>query len=157
MIVALALLLVAPPTAEPPPSGGEATTVNQIGPPREKGGDRVEQVDVRKSTSVAVEQLPDTIDLPRDDSGPEGSLEKLTVEHPRAELYREVATAWEMIRRRGQQPTPELIAREIGPDMLARFLNQFPGSEGIFGADSDQLPIGPPDPPVQPPKPGNRR
>src|SRR3546814_6661066 len=95
-----------------------------------------------------IQQLPETMELPRDAAAPEADL--VRTERPRASLYLEVANAWEVIRRRGQQPTPELIAREIGPDMLARFLNQFPGSEALFGKDSDRHPV---EPPALPPYP----
>ncbi len=64
---------------------------------------------------------------------------------PELDLYNQVARVWTTIRLRGQQPTPELIAREIGPDQLSRFLGQVPNAGKIFGVDSDTLPI---------PKPG---
>ncbi len=119
-------------------------SADQVLTPDEARTRRTEQVGTAEPADVAVDQLPDTIDLPGDAAGPEAGLAAVPPERPRDSLYLEVANAWEMIRRRGQQPTPELIAREIGPDMLARFLNQFPGSESMFGKDSDRLPVAPP-------------
>ncbi|MCM8732188.1 hypothetical protein ACFO8O_14585 [Hephaestia sp. GCM10023244] len=104
----------------------------------------VEQVGQAKSPPAEVAQLPGDAEALSTAAAPESELEQATPRSPRADLYAEVAAVWEVIRRRGQQPTPELIAREIGPDMLARFLNTFPGSEGIFGIDSDRLPLKPP-------------
>lgn len=106
----------------------------------------IQQINPRQKPATTIEQLPPTVDLPPEASAPESSLEKTAPKSPRAGLYDEVAMAWEVIRKRGQQPTPELIAREIGPDVLARFLNQFPGAETIFGRDSDTLPYAPPRP-----------
>src|SRR3546814_17335112 len=101
------------------------------------------------SSDVCSSDLGDAEILPNA-TAPETGLEQVTRRSPRADLYAEVAAVWELIRRRGQQPTPELIAREIGPDLLARFLNTFPGSEGMFGVDSDVLPIKPPQEPPPP-------
>jgi hypothetical protein len=67
---------------------------------------------------------------------------------PEQDLYNQVARVWTTIRQRGQQPTPELIAREIGPDQLTKFLGQVPDAGKIFGVDSDTLPI---------PKPGREQ
>src|SRR3546814_4117621 len=75
-----------------------------------------------------VSQLPGDAEILPNATAPETGLEQVTRRSPRADLYAEVAAVWELIRRRGQQPTPELIVREIGPDLLARFLNTFPGS-----------------------------
>src|SRR3546814_1386674 len=94
-----------------------------------------------------VSQLPGDAEILPNATAPETGLEQVTRRSPRADLYAEVAAVWELIRRRGQQPTPALNAREIGPDLLARFLNTFPGSEGMFGVDSDVLPIKPPQEP----------
>jgi hypothetical protein len=42
----------------------------------------------------------------------------------------EVLKALQIIRSRGQQPTPELIARELSPDALQAYLNQAPDLKG---------------------------
>lgn len=96
-------------------------------------------IEGRRATA-AMGQLPDDIEVSEGDQGPETSLVSDRVS-PRAELYTEVAEVWAALRKQGQQPTPELIAREIGPDTLTRFLDQFPGAEQIFGRDSDNLPL----------------
>lgn len=96
----------------------------------------------RKRTA-AIGQLPSDAEAPAD-AGPEMNI-GLSEGGPDASLYDQVAEVWTMIRRRGMQPTPELIAREIGPDALARFLDQYPGATGMFGKDQDTLPVDHPD------------
>lgn len=59
-------------------------------------------------------------------------------------LYRDVATAWQAIRARGLQPTPELLAQAVGPDNLARFLSTFEGADRVFRSDVDGWPLPPP-------------
>ncbi len=114
----------------------------------------IEQVGGKEKRSAGVTQLPADAELDPSATGPEVDLGAVTHHSPEADLYAEVAAVWLLIRRRGQQPTPELIAREIGPDMLAKFLNSFPGSEKMFGVDSDTLPITPPHDAAPPPSPG---
>ena len=58
-------------------------------------------------------------------------------------LYRDVATAWQAIRARGQQPTPELIAQAVGPENLTTFLSTFRNARQIFRPDIDAWPIVP--------------
>ncbi|MGB7407505.1 MAG: hypothetical protein WA908_03300 [Pontixanthobacter sp.] len=133
---------------------------------------RSEQV-AAQSDALSIEQIDTTaertqaaqIDLPGKDAARGGNIAQLPgdieaidpadpaaeqiisrpVESPEARLYAQVAEVWETIRSRGQQPTPELIAREIGPDSLTTFLDQNPGAEGMFGEDSDELPLDGPD------------
>ncbi|MBB5704843.1 hypothetical protein [Sphingopyxis panaciterrulae] len=144
--VAPLFLLVAQLAASAPDA--DAVDVEQVQAPSGKCQGSIDQVGAVAPSDPTIQQLPETMELPRDAAAPEADL--VRTERPRASLYLEVANAWEVIRRRGQQPTPELIAREIGPDMLARFLNQFPGSEAMFGKDSDRLPV---EPPALPPYP----
>lgn len=99
---------------------------------------RLEKADAAKPANV--EQLADDLELSADQEAPEAHMVRKQ-QSPEERLYRDVADVWETIRRRGQQPTPELIAREIGPDALARFLDQNPGAEAAFGQDSDTLPV----------------
>jgi hypothetical protein len=127
-------------------------SVEQLPRPHD-GADGINQVAAPDRQPARVTQLPADTETVDPTPNPEAALEDPTDRSPRKELYREVAAVWEAIRRRGQQPTPELIAREIGPDNLARFLSAFPGSEAMFGIDSDQLPIDAP-PPPQPPEKG---
>ncbi|HVI99972.1 MAG TPA: hypothetical protein VM657_12995 [Sphingomonas sp.] len=134
------------PNAELQPDGQDIT-VRQIPQDTTAAPSRrnaVEQLGGEERAPADVAQLPGDAEILPTAPAPETGLEEITPRSPRADLYAEVAAVWELIRRRGQQPTPELIAREIGPDMLARFLNTFPGSEGMFGVDSDTLPIKPP-------------
>src|SRR3546814_19226430 len=90
------------------------------------------------SSDVCSSDLGDAEILPNA-TAPETGLEQVTRRSPRAAPYAEVAAAWELIRRRGQQPTPELIAREIVPDLLGRLLHTLQGSEGRLGVVSDVL------------------
>jgi hypothetical protein len=117
-------------------------------------GKPIEQVGSEERRPAGVAQLPPDAELGPSAKGPELDLEAVTRSSPEANLYAEVAAVWLLIRRRGQQPTPELIAREIGPDVLAKFLNSFPGSEKMFGVDSDTLPISPPHDAAPPPSAG---
>lgn len=110
-------------SAGPPAAAGQVT---QIAPPP-------------PGAARAVQASPEARN--EGDAGLEARLERPAAASPEAELYRRVAEVWQVIRRRGQQPTPELIAQEIGPERLSSFLNNFPGSENIFGVDSDRLPL----------------
>jgi len=115
---------------------------------------QIEQVQLKKGVAPAslkkirqkaggpidVSQLPEDIDLANDQGAPETAIAR-TDQTPELKLYRQVAEVWQTIRQKGQQPTPELIAREIGPDALATFLDQNPGAESIFGEDTDSLPV----------------
>lgn len=128
-------------------------SVEQL-PRAHDGADGINQVAAPERQPTRMTQLPADTEAAGAAPNPEAALEDPTDRSPRKDLYREVATVWEAIRRRGQQPTPELIAREIGPDNLARFLTTFPGSENMFGVDSDQLPVDPaPSAPDAPPLP----
>ena len=134
-----------PASADPrrdPDSEAVVRQISQATSPASRGA--VEQLGQRERATARVRQLPADAEMLPSAPEPEQKLEQVTRRSPNATLYAEVAAVWELIRRRGQQPTPELIAREIGPDALARFLNSFPGSEGMFGVDSDTLPIKPP-------------
>lgn len=93
------------------------------------------------NNKAEVAQLPSDLEVPEDNnSQPELSISQPIIS-PEAALYEQVADAWQVIRQRGQQPTPELVAREIGPDALARFLDQNPAASDIFGQDTDDLPV----------------
>ncbi len=94
----------------------------------------------RRSTTVS--QLPPLLDIKSNDAAPEAELETAPVDPDRA-LQAEVLRAWQSLRQRGQQPTPELVAKEIGPEALARFLATAPGAERLFDGHTA--------PPVPPP------
>lgn len=114
-------------TSEKPQQGGEAS----------EGGGSSGKPD---RYAVTIGQLPADAEPLNDDDNMENSLAADDIA-PGGRLYAEVAEVWTMIRKRGLQPTPELIAREIGPDALTQFLDLFPAASDIFGKDSDSLPI----------------
>ncbi len=123
-------------------------SVEQIPTGKADGDEDSFQIAIKGSDETGeanVGQLPGDLELADDESGPEQAISKPYVS-PEAALYGQVAEAWQVIRQRGQQPTPELIAREIGPDTLARFLDQNPAAGDIFGQDSDDLPVDEPGP-----------
>ena len=87
---------------------------------------------------IGVNQLPSTLQSDGDDK--EDTLVSKT--SPGASLTADVVEAWNQIRQRGQTPTPDLIAREIGPDKLAEFLASSPVAASILatGTLPDQAP-----------------
>ncbi|WP_313807905.1 hypothetical protein [Sphingobium sp.] len=85
----------------------------------------------RNGNPAQVSQLPSTLDAPRESGKGEATLVK---GDDRRDLAGEVARAAEMLRQRGQQPTPEALAREIGPDALAAYLNQDPSALDVYSA-----------------------
>ncbi len=128
-----------------------ASSVEQIGMKPSQSNVAAEQVTIAgphgrddSRDNIAVSQLPGNLEA-ISGSGPEGSIGSDTVS-PEIKLYEKVAQVWYTLRQRGIQPTPERIAEEIGPDQLARFLDQNPSAGNIFGTDSDILPL---------PKPGD--
>ncbi len=122
------------------PDGRERTGMAQIGRPTADtrigtiGGER---------RSATVNQLPPMLDVGTNHAAPEAELEVAPADPDRA-LQAEVLRAWQSLRQRGQQPTPELVAKEIGPEALARFLATSPGAERLF--DGQVLPPAPPPP-----------
>lgn len=152
MILVLAATGSAEPTAHPTAEEAErGVGMDQILPYdlNARSGssmpDQIDAVRAKAGNEAGVSQLPDDIEIiDKDGKGPEQAIVR-PVDSPEARLYSQVAEVWEVIRQRGQQPTPELIAREIGPDALASFLDQNPGAESIFGRDSDNLPLPSPD------------
>jgi hypothetical protein len=143
------LVLIAPQQQAAPTD----LSVEQL-PRAHDGADGINQVAAPDRQPTRMTQLPADTEAAGAAPNPEAALEDPTDRSPRKDLYREVAAVWETIRRRGQQPTPELIAREIGPDNLARFLSTFPGSENMFGVDSDHLPVNETPAPPPPPEKG---
>ncbi|PZU57583.1 MAG: hypothetical protein DI547_12930 [Sphingobium sp.] len=137
-------------TATDKPRADTSSGIDQIGT-REGGLDAgaQEQIDAGRRGADAhetgIEQLPRNARLTDDDANPEQEIGVVDSADGRRALYDEVAGVWQTIRQRGQQPTPELIAREIGPEALSQFLNSFPGANTIFGIDSDIMPLKPPE------------
>lgn len=89
----------------------------------------------RETNPTLVQQLPPTLEAPAEHSHGEGNLVR---GDERKTLAGEVARTAELMRQRGQQPTPEALAREIGPDALATFLDQDPASQGSQNAPKDE-------------------
>lgn len=78
------------------------------------------------------------------DATPESDLVSDIAEPgPDMALYRDVALAWQAIRARGQQPSPELLAQAVGPDNLATFLSTFRNADRMFRPDADTWPVAP--------------
>lgn len=94
---------------------------------------------------AATAQLSGNLEARSDADAPEQGLREGEVD-PGLLLYQRATDAWKIIRQRGQLPTPELMAREMGPEHLASFLERFRDAVLIFGKDSDTLPLPPPDP-----------
>ena len=88
----------------------------------------------------AVPQLPSDIDVVDEGAAPENDIREGQPQSPELVLYAQVAEVWSTLRAQGLQPTPELIAREIGPDTLSQFLTEFPGAEAAIGSDAEKLP-----------------
>lgn len=82
--------------------------------------------DEKPNRAADVAQLPDTARADDGDSDEEALLAARIM--PTRTTSAEVARAFEIIRSRGQVPTPELIAREIGPDALQSYLQTNPGA-----------------------------
>ena len=82
---------------------------------------------------VGVDQLPESLEPGKNVN--EDELEKSST--PARTLTAEVIAAWSLIRERGQTPTPDLIAREIGPDKLAEFLASSPVAGNILATGYD--------------------
>lgn len=86
--------------------------------------------------TVNVIQLPPGLEpLAR---GDEEALGK--ADAPPPSLTADVIAAWNLIRARGQTPTPDLIAREIGPDKLAEFLATTPAAASILATGTEPDP-----------------
>lgn len=78
--------------------------------------------------AVPFSQLPQ--DLQQSNDANENDLASKS--SPEATLTADVLRAWSQIRGRGQTPTPDLIAREIGPDRLAEFLATTPAAANVL-------------------------
>lgn len=115
----------------------------------------VDQLGDRDSAPGGVDQLSDTLE-PIADSGETALVRQ---DHPKGDLASEVVAAWNMIRQRGQTPTPDLIANEIGADKVAEFLagggqaarilatGQIPDSNNPISPDDPKGRVPPPPPP----------
>lgn len=140
----MALLLDEIPAA--PTMDGPAVQIEQVQPSDGPAAD-VSAPNIGSATDnpTSVSQLPNTLDAPREAPKGEAALASGGEEK---DLAAEVARALEFIRQRGQQPTPEILAREIGPDALAAYLNQDPAHIDIFSTTNDRQPLPADDPAV---------
>lgn len=121
---------------------GRQTTIDQVAPSSSRpSNNALEQINRANRTTTNIDQLPQDARVGDDSANPEEDIGLSDSSDQKATLYAAVAEVWHVLRMRGQQPTPELIAREIGPERLSAFLNTFPGATGMFGIDSDTLPI----------------
>ncbi len=99
---------------------------------------------------VAFNQLPSNLEQSKDAN--ENELVSKTT--PEANLTADVLRAWNQIRNRGQTPTPDLVAREIGPDRLAEFLATSPAAASVLATGSLPDTQNGGDPPSPPPSEG---
>lgn len=117
----------------------------------------VDQLDEKASASGDVDQLSDTLEP----LGEGDETELVSRGDPKGDLTSQVITAWHAIRQRGQTPTPDLIASEIGAEKVAEFLAG--GGQAASVLATGQLPEGapppydpqsgaPPPPPPPPPR-----
>lgn len=133
----------------PPHLDHQSVMVDQIQPRNRPAVTKIEPVPhrpVRGKEAASTLQLPADLHSVSDDPDQETGLTSPDTTSP--DLLTEVARAWHVIRNRGQQPTPELIAREIGPDMLTAFLNQYPNGVALITAQ--EAPTAPTNPNLPP-------
>lgn len=129
-------------------AGEGVVGVDQLAP-RASGGELAVSSINGGARSAAIKQLPVDATVSDQADAPEPSLTAAAIA-PKGDLYREVERVWQQIRQRGQQPTPELLANEIGPEALARFLAAFPDAEGFL---ADRRPPPPAPSPEAAPEP----
>jgi hypothetical protein len=118
-------MLAAAPPAPPSPSASATTQIDQLAPDKTSATQQIE-ADRKPERAADVAQLPDTASAADDSSG-EDQLLAARISGSRG-TSAEIARAFEIIRGRGQVPTAELLAREIGPDALQAYLEANPGA-----------------------------
>jgi hypothetical protein len=99
----------------------------------------VEPIRSEAGGAIGVDQLPEGLSAQIGSNKPK-SNDGLEIQN-QPSLFQSVSAAWHLVRSRGQQPTPLLMAQEVGSEQLARFLNNYPGSEKIFGPGSVDFPV----------------
>lgn len=128
-------LLLQSEAALPQPEAKKDVDVEQLAVP----GGHVRDMDIPNVASgkgadpSQISQLPPTLDAPVGASKGEDVL-KGGDQHDRRRFADEVARVAGTLRERGQQPTPEALAREIGPDTLAQYLSVDPAMLDSYGA-----------------------
>jgi hypothetical protein len=123
--VALLFAAAAPPMGPVPQSEAEAAQVEQIAPLKPSSGIANVTTTLPVRPTV-VEQLPADVTASDGDES-EAALIAGSVGQSRTAAV-EIARAFEVIRGRGQVPTAELIAREVGPDVLQSYLQSNPAA-----------------------------
>lgn len=126
-----ASILIAMAAVAPPAPQTSIAYIEQIAVAARKRMEATPQIP-RKSEEqrrpVAFNQLPQNLQQSQDAN----ENELASKSSPEASLTVDVLRAWNQIRERGQTPTPDLIAREIGPDRLAEFLATSPAAASVL-------------------------
>ena len=137
LLISLLLLAGAPPAPSAP--AAKSIYIEQISVvAARKRMEALKQIAAKQEEArkaVAVNQLPPDLQQSADEK--EGELVSRT--SPSSTLTADVLRAWNQIRSRGQTPTPDLIASEIGPDRLAEFLATAPAAASVLATGT--LPI----------------
>lgn len=126
-----AFILIAMAATVPPAPQTSIVYIEQIGVAARKRMDATRQIPMRSEDQrrpVAFSQLPSDLQQSKDAN----ENELASKSSPEASLTADVLRAWSQIRERGQTPTPDLIAREIGPDRLAEFLATSPAAASVL-------------------------
>ncbi len=134
MILAISILMAA---AASTPAAARTTSVyiEQINIAALRKIEATRQIPTKSDDQrrvIAFNQLPPDLEQSKDAN--ENELVSKTT--PEASLTADVLRAWNQIRSRGQTPTPDLIAREIGPDKLAEFLATSPAAASVLATGS---------------------
>lgn len=127
----VASVLMAMVAAAPSAPQTSIVYIEQIGVAARKRMEATRQIPIKPEDQrrpVAFNQLPSNLQQSKDAN----ENELASKSSPEASLTADVLRAWNQIRERGQTPTPDLIAREIGPDRLAEFLATSPGAGSVL-------------------------
>lgn len=137
IIMVLALALQSG-TVAPADDGKDTFVVEQLPNPQRASPD-LDIPDLPRSKSenpTSIRQLPEMLDAPVGKSKGEETLAPVK-DTDRYRLAGEVARVAEMLRARGQQPTPDALAREIGPEALTEYLSVDPSMLDSYATPKD--------------------
>lgn len=135
--------------AQLPAASGNPARVDQVVPPTASATvQRLPVASTKPSQAATVTQLPSSLEPVRPDQ--EERLAPGPAPAGNNKAAADVARAIGVIRGRGQLPTPELIAREVGPDVLDSYLTQLnngaagvaPTAQQPLPGDTDKVPAG---------------